>query len=263
MSLPINQIICGECSSVMSEWPDNTIDLIVTSPPYDNTRTYYGYEFDFEAIAQQLYRVTKDGGVVVWVVDDGSLANKSGKSGNSFKQALYFKEIGFNLHDTMIWNKNSFNSPGMGRYHNVFEYMFIFSKNRDPITFNPINDRKTLKQGTIKSRPPKRGSGKIREERIITIGEFGRRYNLWTISVTAPLKTGHSATFPLQLVQDHIYSWSNEGDIVLDPFMGSGTTALAAIKLNRNYIGIEISQEYCDLARERISKLKEQITIFD
>jgi DNA modification methylase len=131
----VNKIICGDCLEVMKKIPDGSVDLVLTSPPYDNLRTYNGYNFDFEGIAKELHRVTKDGGVIVWVVGDATI--KGSETGTSFKQALYFKEIGFNLHDTMIYHKNNYPPLTHNRYEQCFEYMFVFSK-RYLKSFNPI-----------------------------------------------------------------------------------------------------------------------------
>jgi site-specific DNA-methyltransferase (adenine-specific) len=236
---------------------DNSIDLTVTSPPYDDLRNYKGYTFDFENLAKELYRVTKVGGVVVWVVGD---ATKNGsESGTSFKQALYFTEIGFNLHDTMIWNKGGFTAVGAlsTRYAPVFEYMFILTKGKIK-TFNPIKDRITINGG-------KKVSGTIRQKdgstkpmsKVMTINKYSQRYNIWNINPQRQRgKYTHPAVFPEQLAEDHILSWSNVGDIVLDPFMGSGTTAKMARLNNRNYIGFEISPEYCDIAEKRLEQIR-------
>ena len=244
----------GDCLEVMKSMPSNSIDLTVTSPPYDNLRTYNGFTFDFEGIAQELYRITKNGGVVVWIVGDATI--KGSETGTSFKQALYFMQCGFNLHDTMIWNKKVFSAVGAlkSRYAPVFEYMFILSKGKLK-SFNPIKDRKNKQSGkmygTIRQKDgttkPMTSNGKLKNE-------FGQRFNVWEQYPCMGNKTGHPAPFPEQLAHDHIISWSNEGDIVLDCFMGSGTTGKMAKKLNRNFIGIEISQEYLDIARKRIDE---------
>jgi site-specific DNA-methyltransferase (adenine-specific) len=260
------KLILGDCLDKMKDIVDNSIDLTVTSPPYDNLRTYGGvidgWSFEkFQGIAKELYRITKDGGVVVWVVGDATI--KGSETGTSFKQALYFMECGFNLHDTMIWNKGSFAFPSKGRYHQVFEYMFVFSKGT-PKTFNPIKDRENLYIGTRGASGRKadgvRNSGKseVREE-------WGQRYNIWHY----PIGGGHSATdkiafehpaiFPEKLANDHILSWSNEGDMVFDPFTGSGTTGKMAILNNRNFIGIELNEEYFKIAERRIEEAKNEI----
>lgn len=259
----VNQIICGECSEVMSKWPDECIDLTVTSPPYDNLRTYNGYVFDFEKIAQQLYRITKPGGVVVWVVADATI--NGSETGTSFKQVLYFKEVGFNLHDTMIWAKPGFTDTGslQVRYAQTFEYMFVLSKGKIN-TFNPIKDRKTIhinskQHGTVRNRD---GSTKPASNIGKPYNVNSTRYNIWHINnEQSNLKRCHPAQFPEQLAHDHIVSWSNEQDIVLDPFIGSGTTAIAAIKTNRQFIGIDISSEYCELAKTRVNNLLSQTTL--
>jgi len=239
----------------MKSIPDGNIDLTVTSPPYDNLRTYNGYTFDFEGIAQELYRVTKDGGVVVWIVGDATI--KGSETGTSFRQALYFKEIGFNLHDTMIWNKGTFTAVGalVNKYAPVFEYMFVLSKGQ-PKTFNPIKDRKNKHFGRKKHGTFRQEDGTTKQLSSIgkPISEYGQRFNIWDISAEkSNSKRLHPAMFSEQLAHDHIISWSNEGDTVLDCFMGSGTTGKMAKQLNRNFIGVEISKEYLEIAKERIN----------
>lgn len=253
----LNHIYNMDCVKGMRSLPDDFIDLTVTSPPYDNLRKYNGFEWDFEATAKELYRATKHGGVVVWVVNDSTV--KGSESGTSFRQALYFKEIGFNLHDTMIWDKGSFSFPSKNCYHQVFEYMFIFSKGK-PKSLNFIKDRKNKYLG-------ERGASGRNKEGIRNTGksevrdEFGKRFNIWHYPIGGghctkdKMAYQHPAIFPEQLVQDHILSWSNEGAIVLDPFMGSGTTAKMALLNNRKFIGFEISKEYCAIANERIKAL--------
>ena len=252
-----NKIIQGDCSEIMKQMPDKCVDLIVTSPPYDNLRSYNGYSFDFEVIAKELYRVTKDGGVVVWVVGDATI--KGSETGTSFKQALYFKEIGFNLHDTMIWNKQNCSSVGsLNRYENTFEYMFIFSKGKIKVS-NIIKDKVNKRAGELQSGSIRQKDGTVKKTTQYgkrEIADFGRRSNVWNVF---PAKSKnerlHPAPFPEKLAEDHILSWSNEGDTILDPMAGSGTTLKIAKKNNRNYIGIEISQEYIDIIKQRLSKL--------
>jgi DNA modification methylase len=250
-----NQVILGDCLEVMRTMEENSVDLTVTSPPYDNLRTYNGYTFDFEGIAKELFRVTKDGGVVVWVVGDATI--KGSETGTSFKQALYFKEIGMNLHDTMIWEKQTFTATGAlkTRYAQVFEYMFIFTKGKIK-TFNPIKDRPTKgirkKHGTVRQID---GTTKKQSSigKIYTDKE-AQRFNVWRINTEVSNNNRfHPAQFSEKLAEDHILSWSNEGDTVLDPMAGSGTTLKMAKKNNRSYIGIEISQEYIDIINERLS----------
>ena len=255
--LELNKTYCMNCLDGMKLLPDNYVDLTVTSPPYDDLRTYKGYSFDFENIAKELYRVTKEGGVVVWIVGD---ATKNGsESGTSFKQALYFKEIGFNLHDTMIWNKGSFAFPSKNCYHQVFEYMFIFSKGK-PNTLNFIKDRKNLYLGE-RGASGRKKNGDRKQGKSIVRNEYGKRFNIWNYPIGGghctkdKIAYKHPAIFPEQLANDHIISWSNEGDIVMDIFSGSGTTHKMALLNNRNFIGFEISQEYIDIENERIKQL--------
>ena len=245
------KLLQGDSAKLLKTIDNASIDLTVTSPPYDNLRMYNGYTFDFETIAKNLYRITKTGGVVVWIVGDATV--NGSETGTSFKQALYFKEIGFNLHDTMIWNKGKFSAVGalQTRYAPVFEYMFVLSKGK-PKTFNPMKDRKNKAPGrTSKGRiRQKDGSFKARARFCVT-GEYGQRFNVWEIAPSSGTLL-HPAPFPESIARDHIISWSNEGDIVLDPFLGSGTTGKCAVMLNRNFVGIEISQDYVDIAQKRI-----------
>lgn len=255
-----NKLICGDSSSILNELEAGCIDLTVTSPPYDGLRTYNGYSFDFEAIAKELYRVTKDGGVVVWVVGD---ATKNGsESGSSFRQALYFKEVGFNLHDTMIYEKNgsAFPSHKDGvRYTQIFEYMFVFSKGT-PKTHNLIIDKPNRWAGFSNFGKPshylKDGTKIQSEKKNKPTPDFSARNNIWRYNnghgYSTKDKTNHPAIFPEDLARDHILTWSSKGDWVLDPFVGSGTTGKMAKVFGRNFIGIDISQEYIDSARLRI-----------
>ena len=254
--MEVNKIYNENCLETMAKMPDCFVDLTVTSPPYDNLRTYNGYSFDFEAVAKELYRVTKQGGVVVWVVGDATI--KGSETGTSFRQALFFKEIGFNLHDTMIYEKCGV-MPSKTRYCQMFEYMFVFSKGK-PKTTNIIKDRKNnwgnTKTGNIGQRQK---DGSVKKNGIKTISEFGSRFNIWRIMneggfMNKDVETKlHPAPFPEQLANDHIKSWSNEGDLVYDPFMGSGTTAKMAVLNKRNWIGSEISEEYCKIIERRIT----------
>lgn len=259
--MDINKIYCMDNVKGMSLLPDGFVDLTVTSPPYDNLRTYNGYSFDFEGVAKQLFRVTKVGGVLVWVVGDATI--KGSETGTSFKQALYFKKIGFNLHDTMIYDKDSFQKPSHNRYWSCFEYMFVFSKGK-PKTSNMIHDRLNSQRGKkVSSKTVRNSDGTTSKRKPVIISEYGKRKNIWSYSsgygkgTTDKCAYAHPAMFPEALARDHITSWSNEGDLVLDPFMGSGTTAKVAKMLNRNYLGFDISQEYVDIANERLLQTNE------
>jgi DNA modification methylase len=253
--MEVNKIYNENCLYTMARMEDNFIDLTITSPPYDNLRTYNGYSFDFESIAKELYRVTKKGGVVIWVVGDATI--KGSESGTSFKQALYFMECGFNLHDTMIYHKNAL-PKNHNRYEQDFEYMFVFSKGK-PSTFTPIRVPCVYAGSTPKGTFRHDGDnlGKAHKNNIVKEdkikGNIWRFPNGYMQGTKDKIATKHSATFPEQLAFDHIISWSNEGDIVYDPFMGSGTTAKMSKLNNRNYIGSEISEEYCKIANERLA----------
>lgn len=246
-------LLNGDCLDVMKTIPNNSVDLTVTSPPYDNLRTYNGnieqWNFEkFKAIAKELYRVTADGGVVVWIVADATI--KGSETGTSFRQALWFMECGFNLHDTMIYSKTS--QPRQStRYEQQFEYMFVFSKGKTK-AFNPIKV-KSKNSGKIVKRTCRDHDSDSLKQSINIVGEFKLKGNVWEYG-SKQNKTKHPAPFPEQLAKDHIISWSNEGDAVLDCFMGSGTTGKMAVLNNRKFIGIELDQGYFEIAKERIEK---------
>jgi DNA modification methylase len=242
-------ILAGDARAVLATLPAGCIDLTVTSPPYDNLRRYGGYSFDFEAIAAELYRVTKPGGVVVWVVGDATV--KGSETGTSFRQALHFKDIGFNLHDTMIYHRPGPPKQNRVRYEQHFEYMFVLSKGAVRIRnvlMEPCKHAGRMVPRTC------RDSGK--DALVVSAGVVADekpRSNIWYYVPGASInKTTHPAVFPEQLAADHIASWSNPGDTVLDPFMGSGTTGKMAVLAERKFIGCDISPEYVALARGRI-----------
>lgn len=264
----INKIYNEDCLITMFKMPDDFIDLTITSPPYDKMRTYdnhingstklNGYSFPFENIAKELFRVTKEGGVVVWIVGDETI--KGNETGSSFRQALFFKDCGFKLFDTMIYSKKPRGAVGNNKtYWQAFEYMFILSKGY-PKTINLILDRKNKE-----ARKGDRGTKRLQNGELLKLqrggySEFGRRTNIWEYNVGKGHSTRdniafeHPAIFPEKLAQDHILTWSNEGDLVYDPMMGSGTVAKICLLNKRNYIGSEINNEYCKLAEKRLSQ---------
>lgn len=263
--MKLNQIYNENCLDTMSRMSDGFIDLTVTSPPYDNLRSYNGFDFDFESIAKELFRVTKNGGVVVWVVGDATV--NGSETGTSFRQALYFKEIGFNLHDTMIYETDK---PPMNdkRYQSCFEFMFVISKGV-PATFNPITRPSKRANERRMAITYRQQSGKLKEQwGKGFVKPFTVRESIWYFPAGASKGTldacafKHPATFPEALAKDHILSWSNENDLIYDPFGGSGTTAKAAHLLKRNWILSEISKEYCDIANRRLEPYLMQESLF-
>jgi DNA modification methylase len=246
----------GDCAEVLKTLAAESVDLTVTSPPYDNLRKYKGYTFDFEPIARELYRVTKPGGVVVWVVGDATIDGS--ETLTSFKQALYFKEIGFNAHDTMIYKKVAGATGSNYCYWQAFEFMFVFSRGK-PKTMSFLTDRENAKAPAIVNWTVghRKENGEKKGKRVYELKEYGRRLNIWdyhTGGKTSDTVHDHPAPFPEALARDHILSWSNEGDTVLDPMMGSGTTGKMAVLNNRNFIGIEIAPEYMETAERRIQE---------
>lgn len=254
-----NEIWNGNSEELLKKIPNNSIDMVITSPPYDELRSNKDYVsvFNFELIAKELGRVLKEGGVIAWVVGDQSIDNS--ESGTSFRQALYFKDVvGLKLYDTMIYSKSGFSFPSNGRYHQTFEYIFVFSKG-NPNTFNPLMDRPILyKGGHGPGGRNKDGSKKTGAKSRRNDNDFGKRFNIWHYRVgggqssTDKIAYKHPAIFPEKLAEDLLLSWTNEGDLVLDPFAGSGTTLKMAKKNNRNYLGLEISNEYCKIIEERL-----------
>ena len=265
----INQIHNENCLDTMARMDDGLIALTVTSPPYDDMRTYEGIAFtpdEFKKIAAQLFRVTSPGGAVVWVVCDQ--VNDGDESGSSFRQALGFKAAGFKLHSTMIYEKPPPGAIGDTRsYWRSFEYMFVLSKGRIK-TINLLYDRKNNNCSKPRQTTFRRRDGTMTSKRHTGQGQYGRRTNLWKYprggshSTRDKIAYGHPAIFPERLAQDHILSWSDETDIVYDPFCGSGTTCKMAMLNRRRYIGSDISANYCRIARTRIEDAAGQNSLF-
>ena len=256
-------LIHGDCITEMQKLIDEgvKVDLTVTSPPYDNLRNYnnsLNWDFDiFKQVADKLYEITKDGGVVVWVVGDATI--NGSETGTSFKQALYFKKIGFNLHDTMLYIKKNYVPLTHNRYEQCFEYMFILTKGK-PKTFNPIKVPCKEKGRIATHSFYKSDDDKLTRKDNIKTKDTKIHPNKFEYGVgggTAKYK--HPAMFPLQLAKDHILSWSNEGDTVLDCFMGSGTTGVACLQTNRNFIGIELDEKYYNIAKKRCSNYQSKL----
>jgi len=248
-------LLVGDNVRTMRQFQADSIALTVTSPPYDALRTYEGFEWNFEEVAHELFRITKNGGVCVWIVGDATVGGS--ETGSSFKQALYFMQCGFNLHDTMIWLKPHFANPSNNRCHQVFEYMFVFSKGK-PATFNQLRDVPVKYGKPVGKSSLRKVDGSI--ENGVASGSteaFGGRSNVWKINTVGQEQFGkkqaHPAAFSEQLALDHILSWSNVGDLVFDPFLGSGTTGVSAMRAGRYFVGCDISDKYVrEIAEPRI-----------
>lgn len=258
--LKLNKIYCENCLDTMAKMPAGFVHMTITSPPYDDMRQYSGNTFDeFEAIAKELYRVTKNGGVVVWVVGDQTA--KGNETGTSFRHALYFKEVGFNLFDTMIYLKPPRGAVGSNKtYWQSFEYMFVLSKGM-PSTINLITDRENKDERDGDNSTKRLRDGSLLKQKRGGYSKYGRRTNVWEYligkghSASDKVAYEHPAIFPEKLAQDHIITWSKKGNIVYDPFMGSGTTAKMAILNKRKYIGSELSKKYCNIAEKRLKNI--------
>tara|TARA_Y100000813_G_C24074537_1_gene310380 strand:+ start:58 stop:864 length:807 start_codon:yes stop_codon:yes gene_type:complete len=258
-----DKIIEGDCVEVLSSIPSNTFDMVITSPPYDNLRKYKGFSFNFEKIAENIFRTLKPGRVLIWVVNDATIDGS--ETFSSFKQAIKFNEIGFKLHDTMIFRKtNPIPQIYRKRYNNEFEYMFVFSKGRvdvhNPIKVPCLHGGLELKSTTYKNysagiQKRKKPANPVKDSKI--------KGNIWEYVVGKNLldkpAKNHPAPFPVKLAMDHIISWTNKGDLILDPMCGSGTSCVAAKLKKRFYTGIDISKEYCDVAKKRIENTLENL----
>lgn len=250
----LNGLYVANCIEFMAAMPSDCVDLVVTSPPYDNLRDYKGYKFEFEAVAQGLFRVVKDGGVVVWVVGDRI---NGGRSLTSFRQAIYFQDIGFNVHDVMIYQKK--NTPFMrsNAYTNCYEFMLVMSKGK-PKTFNPIKE-KTVRNGFEMLTHNKKADG-INKKILKELKTEKTKTNIWPYAVGMGGSTSdkiafqHPAIFPEKLASDQILSWSDKGDLIFDPMCGSGTTCKMAALVGREYLGVDISAEYIALAKKRLKE---------
>jgi DNA modification methylase len=261
----MGKVIQGDSAEVMKTFEPNSIDLTITSPPYDNVRLFKGHKWDCDAIIKELFRITKVGGVVVWVVADQYI--NGGRSGSSFRQAVQFQDAGFKIHDVMIYQKSGYAYPAgrkSTRYTQIYEFMFVFCKGKIK-THNLIKD-KVNKSYSPNLKPRKKITKNQNGETIIqplgnVVNQTGYRNNIWTFSTGRghtsknSVVFKHPSVFPEQLAEDHIITWSNEGDVVLDCFAGSGTTLKMAAKNNRDYIGIEIDEEYCGIIKENLTQL--------
>jgi len=255
--LELNRIHCGDNCDLLAKLPRECVDLVVTSPPYDDLRTYGGHSWDFFGVAWQLKRVLKPGGVIVWVVAD---ATKDGsETGSSMEQALHFKRLGLNLHDTMVYQKNSYPFPPANRYYQQAEFMFVFSSG-PPKIFNGIKQKTKWQKSQAEISTTRNKDGST-ENMKYTKGKEDRLLdNIWALD-TGFMRTTHDAVafehpaiFPDALASKHIATWSNPGDLVLDPFSGSGTTCKAAKMLERQFLGLEVNPDYCAIAEQRIAQ---------
>ena len=273
--MEINKIYNEPCLDTLKRMPNDFLDCVITSPPYDNLRQYQNKidkswgEHTWKPIIELLYQKTKEGGTIVWVVGDAVI--NGCETGTSFKQCLYAMECGFKLWDTMIYQKTpSFPAAdGDKRYSQNFEYMFIWTKGT-PKTANLLKDRKNKWGGSTSwgKTSERLKDGSIKQRELINVQEYGYRFNIWEYatgkgnSAVDDIAYKHPAIFPEKLSSDHVMTWTNEGDLVYDPFMGSGTVAKSCILYNRNYIGSEISSEYCNIIELRIKKYKDQTKLF-
>jgi DNA modification methylase len=248
-------ILCGDSADELATLSAGSAHLAVTSPPYDRLRTYGGdCEWDFERTAVELFRVLCAGGVLCWNVGDSVVSGA--ETLTSCKQKIFFVErCGFRVHDTMIWHKRNFSNPESVRYHQVFEYVFVLSKGK-PRVFNPIKDKPNVQAGRVGCNGvntfiKRDGTRSTRTTHVTQ--EFGMRGNVWVGNTRGQeefcKKLPHPAMMPRWLARDLIISFSNPGDLVVDPFGGSGTTVQEALELGRSALLIDSNPSFCDLVR--------------
>jgi site-specific DNA-methyltransferase (adenine-specific) len=252
----VEGIVCAPAEEFLKTLPTESIDMIITSPPYGTMRKYNGYSFDFESIAFQLFRLIKPGRCIVWVMGDQTIDGCENLM--AFKQANYFKQLGLNI-ETMIYEKKSFLPQNINRYNHVFEYMFVMSKGAIKV-FNPVMvDRKFFDSRTTK-KMHRSSDGVFKKEGHLLTTPQVKLTNVWKIACAGGQSSKdkeayqHPAIMPEELAENHILSWSNPGEIILDPLCGSGTSLKMAGLHGRKYLGIDSSQEYCDLAKNRLKK---------
>jgi DNA modification methylase len=248
-------LLQGDCLDILKSLPDASVDTTVTSPPYDDLRGYSPFSVqDVEVLATELHRVTKTGGVVVWIVADGT--KNGSETGTSFRHAQAFMGAGFKLHDTMIWNKGSAAFQHKNRYISAAEYMFVFSKGV-PAFVELIRDRPNKHAGVSIHGTERQLDNSIKPMSAVqkrkVVREFGARLNIWNQSPHRGPSLGHPAVFPVQLAADHIRTWTPPGGTVPDPFMGSGSTGLAAQSQGFQFIGIERDPDYFEIATKRVA----------
>ncbi|MGI9256893.1 MAG: DNA-methyltransferase [Salinispira sp.] len=253
-AMQVNSFYTGNAVDLLNHsCEEASIDLTVTSPPYDDLRNYKGYSFDPAEMLSAVYRVTKPGGVCVWVVGERISGSRSL---SSFDHAFIGRDCGFLVHDVMIYQKK--NTPFMrsNAYTNCYELMLVFVKGR-PKTFNPL--KVPTKRNGWETAVSNKGPDAVNRKRPVELKKEKTRTNIWQYAVglggstTDKIAFRHPAIFPEKLAGDHILSWTNPGDLVLDPMCGSGTTCKMARLNGRQWIGIDISQEYIDIASERNS----------
>lgn len=263
----LNEIYCIDCVEGMKKIPDNSVDIVVTSPPYDGIRDYNGFNFDLHETGRGLIRILKEGGIVAMVIQDQT--KNFGKTLTSFKTIIdWCDNIGFKLFECVIYRKHG--SEGAwwtNRFRVDHEYMPIFLKGEKPQYFNKEN----LKVPSIHGGKVMTGSGSRRTDgktnaRVTRpINTMKCRGTIWNYLMAGdkdPIKRQHPAPFPDQIPLDFIECFCPPGGVVLDPFMGSGSTAVAAKKLNRKYIGFDTSEEYIKIAHARLRNTETQLKVF-
>lgn len=263
LTFPDGELLEGDNVALLNRLPMSTVDLVLTSPPYDDLRAYGGGAWDFDAVARELVRVMKSGATLVWIVGDRT--KDGNESGSSFRQALAFQALGLRLLDTMIYVKSGSGAAGSNRaYWQLFEYMFVFTKGPGAC-FNPVCDVPNKFAGEVTKGGRVNRNNELKDRKSRTIQEYSKRGNVWKYAVgnnNGDDNENHPAPFPEHLAFDHIVSWSNPGDLVLDPFSGSGTVAKMAAKLSRRFIGMELEPSYNAIAQRRLARVYASMELF-
>ena len=269
MKIPVNKIICDDNVKFLSTLPENCIDMVVTSPPYDNLRDYNGFQLDLSGVGEQLFRVLKPGGIVAVIIQDSTQDGR--KTLTSFRMIVNWCDtIGFGLFENCIYSRQGVEGAWWKKRFRVdHEYIPLFIKGKRPAYFNKEELKIPSKHGgkTMTGAATRNKDGTQQKSRSVYINPMKCRGTIWNYPQCgdgSKLKHLHPATFPNLLPYDLIQCFCPENGIVLDPFNGSGTTCVAAKSLNRQYIGVDCSQEYCDIAEKRIQQefiSREQINI--
>ena len=263
----LGNVYCVDCVEGMKAIPDGSVDLVVTSPPYDRTRDYNGFSFDLHATGEQIFRILRDGGVAAVVIQDQT--KNFGKSLTSFRTVVdWCDNIGFKLFECVIYRKHGTEGAWWTQRFRVdHEYMPIFVKGHRPKYFNKDPLKIPSKHGgkTMTGSGNRQTNGRTTQTIRRAINLTKCRGTVWEYLMAGdknPVKRKHPAPFPDKIPLDFIQCFCQPDGIVLDPFMGSGSTAVSAKKLGRHFLGFDISSEYCKIAETRLNNTDFNLPLF-
>jgi len=265
----LNQILCSDVKNILSLLPSNSVNLIITSPPYaDKRKNVYNtipankYVEWFLSITNELKRIlTNDGSFVLNIKEK---ADNGERHTYVLELILEMRKQGWLWVEEYIWHKkNCYPGKWPNRFRDAWERCLHFTKNRkfkmyQEAVMIPVGDWVEDRLKNLSETDKIRDNSKTKSGFGKNISNWLKRDKVYPTNVlhlaTECSNKNHSATFPVALPSWFIKLLTEENDVVLDPFIGSGTTAVACLRLNRNFIGVEIKKEYCELAKERIQK---------